>query len=118
MHNKEKVGGCTVLSIGKHWMQVRHLKKRAKIIVSALKKERNSTMEDGEQKTINYLIERYKKFILLLSDNSIEDYRKTYLIYGGSRIAIEGGCNYYSPVYNDMYNFERYLHAIIIDPRR
>lgn len=107
-----------VLLAGKHWIQMRHIKKQAKAIVSALKKERHATEGDNEKKTIDHLIEKYKKFISLLSDNTIEDYRKTHLIYGGTRRAIEGGCNYYNPVYNKMDKFERYLHATIIDPRR
>lgn len=93
------------------------IKQRATDILNGLEQERVSAESDNEKTVIDRALERYRRFITFIDDHSIPIYKKTYLIYGNSRVAIDNGGNYYHKIYNDMYEFEHYLNNIIVDPR-
>ncbi|WP_414500379.1 hypothetical protein [Zymobacter sp. IVIA_12111.31 C1] len=93
------------------------IRQRAAEIIIGLEKKQVSAESDNARAIIARVLERYRRFIESVEDHSIPIYKKTYLIYGNARIAIDNGGHYYHKIYSDMADFEHYLAEMIVDPR-
>lgn len=93
------------------------IKQRATEIIIGLEKEHVSAESDNERAVIAQALERYRRFMASVENHSLSIYKKTYLIYGNARIAIDNGGHYYHKIYSDMADFERYLAEVAVDPR-